>query len=82
MCVIRAGIKKRGSESDNKLYLETECGINRVAIRSTLKPGTVTLTAMCSDLEPAMVQILSHPVKIESRLAPIEWRLTNDKTPA
>jgi len=29
----------------NNFYLDTECGINRVAVRSTLTPGTIMLTA-------------------------------------
>jgi beta-galactosidase len=37
--------------SVNNLWLDTECGINRVAIRSTLTPGAITLTATRDGLE-------------------------------
>src|ERR1035437_890267 len=42
---------------------------NRVAIRSTLTPGTVTLTATRDGLEPAKIQIASKPVEIQDGLA-------------
>jgi beta-galactosidase len=41
----RGGYNSGKINSVNNLYLDTECGINRVAIRSTLTPGTITLTA-------------------------------------
>ena len=41
----RGGYNSGNTNSVNNLYLDTECGINRVAIRSTLTPGTITLTA-------------------------------------
>jgi beta-galactosidase len=54
--------------SINQLYLDTECGINRVAIRSTLTAGTITLTAIREGLEPAKIQIESKPVEIKDGL--------------
>ena len=30
--------------------LDLECGINRVAVRSTLQPGEITVTAKCAAL--------------------------------
>src|SRR5207237_9460191 len=41
----RGGYNSGKINSVNNLWLDTECGINRVAIRSTLKPGAITLTA-------------------------------------
>src|SRR5208283_5681582 len=41
----RGGYNSGITNSVNNLWLDTECGINRVAIRSTLQPGTITLTA-------------------------------------
>ncbi|MGD0651919.1 MAG: DUF4982 domain-containing protein, partial [Verrucomicrobiia bacterium] len=41
----RGGYNSGKTNSINNLYLDTECGINRVFIRSTLKPGAITLTA-------------------------------------
>jgi beta-galactosidase len=43
--------------------LNTECGINRVSIRSTLTPGTISLTASRDGLQPATVQVASSPTK-------------------
>jgi len=67
----RGGYDSGITNSVNNLYLDTECGINRVAIRSTLQPGTITLTATRPGLASATVQIVSHPVKIEDGLAPL-----------
>ena len=60
----RGGYDSGKTNSVNNLYLDTECGINRVAIRSTLTPGTITLTATREGLEPATVNIESKPVEI------------------
>ena len=54
----------RSSNTTNNLYLDTECGINRVAIRSTLTPGTITVTATREGLTPATVKIEAKPVEI------------------
>jgi beta-galactosidase len=58
----RGGYDSGMTNSINKMYLDTECGINRVAIRSTLTPGTITLTASRPGLEPATVNIVSEPM--------------------
>ena len=50
--------------SVNNLWLDTECGIHRVAIRSTLIAGSITLTATRAGLESANLTIQSVPVKI------------------
>jgi beta-galactosidase len=65
----RGGYNSGIPHSVNNLYLNTECGINRVAIRSTLTPGTITLTATRDGLTPATVQIESKPVDIKDGLA-------------
>jgi len=57
----RGGYNSGIVNSVNNLYLDTECGINRVAIRSTPRPGTVTLTATRPGLETASVKIESRP---------------------
>jgi hypothetical protein len=44
---------------NNNLGLDTECGINRVAIRSTATPSKITLTATREYLEPAKVVVES-----------------------
>ena len=66
----RGGYNSGITNSVNNLYLDTECGINRVAIRSTLQPGMVTLTATRQGLEPATVKIESRPVAIKDGLMP------------
>ena len=66
----RGGYNSGITNSVNNLYLNTECGINRVAIRSTLKPGAITLTASRKGLEPATAPIESHPVEIKGGLMP------------
>jgi hypothetical protein len=42
--------------------LPVEGGINRVSIRSTEKPGVITLTATADGLRPARLTIVSHSV--------------------
>jgi beta-galactosidase len=66
--VWRGGFNSRRLNSTNNLYLSTECGINRVAIRSTLTPGTITLTATRPGLAPASVQIPSAATEIAGGL--------------
>ena len=62
----RGGYNSGQVNSVNNLWVDTECGINRVAIRSTLTPGTITLTAQRQGLESFPVKIESKPVKIVS----------------
>jgi beta-galactosidase len=64
----RGGYNSGLTNSVNKLYLETEDGINRVAIRSTFKAGAITLTATRDGLEPASVEIQSQRVEIKDGL--------------
>jgi beta-galactosidase len=58
----RGGYNSGILHSNNNLYLNTECGINRVSIRSTLEPGTITLTATRKGLKPATVEVRSSPI--------------------
>jgi beta-galactosidase len=60
----RGGINSALANSTNNLYLNIECGINRVAIRSTLTPGAITVTATRAGLTAATVKIESKPVEI------------------
>jgi beta-galactosidase len=64
----RGGYNSGKPNSVNNLWLDTECGINRVSIRSTLIPGAITLTATRDGLEPATVKIESQPVAITDGL--------------
>jgi beta-galactosidase len=65
----RGGFCSDQLNTTNNLYLDTECGINRVAIRSTSTAGTITLTATRDGLTPATVQISAHAVDIQDGLS-------------
>ncbi|HKB90899.1 MAG TPA: DUF4982 domain-containing protein, partial [Opitutaceae bacterium] len=66
--VWRGGYNSGKPGSTNNLFLDTECGINRVSIRSTLKPGTITIRVTRNGLEPAMLKLESEPVDIQAGL--------------
>ena len=55
----RGGYNSGKVNSINNLWLDTECGINRVAIRSTRVPGKITLTVRREGLEPASAALES-----------------------
>ncbi|MEY4917696.1 MAG: hypothetical protein RL616_1609, partial [Verrucomicrobiota bacterium] len=55
----RGGYNSGKINSINNLWLDTECGINRVAIRATQTPGKITLTAIRAGLEPATARVES-----------------------
>jgi beta-galactosidase len=57
--VWRGGYNSGKPHSVNNLWLDTECGINRVAIRSTSTPGAVTVVASRSGLESVVLKIES-----------------------
>jgi beta-galactosidase len=65
----RGGYNSGKTNSTNNLYLNTEGGINRVAMRSTLMPGTIRLTAKREGLEPATITFDSKAVAITDGLA-------------
>ena len=60
----RGGYNSGKVNSTNNRFLETECGINRVAIRSLLQAGAVTLTASREGLADVTLQLASLPVEI------------------
>ncbi len=49
--------------------LPVECGVNRILIRSTTKPGTIKLIAHAEGLKPASVQMQSSPVIVSNGLS-------------
>jgi beta-galactosidase len=55
--VWRGGYNSGIVDSTNNKYLSTECGINRLSIRSTLTPGTITLTAKRQGLKSASIEL-------------------------
>ena len=69
--VWRGGVNSAAVDSTNNLHLATECGVNRVSIRSTLTPGTITVTAAREGLQPASLTLQSIPVDMSSGLEPM-----------
>jgi beta-galactosidase len=67
--VWRGGYNSGKTDSTNNLYLNTECGINRISVRSTLSAGTITVTANRPGLKSAQIKIVAKPVKIVDGLA-------------
>jgi beta-galactosidase len=65
----RGGFNAAKLDSTNNLYLNTECGINRVSIRSTRNPGRITVTATREGLQPATISLDSNPVVIKDGLS-------------
>jgi beta-galactosidase len=65
----RGGYNSGKANSINHKFLDLECGINRVAVRSTLQPGTVVVTAKCSGLKSGSVTIPSVPVLLTNGCA-------------
>ena len=65
----RGGYNSGKVDSTNNLYLNTEDGINRVAVRSTLQAGTVTVTASRAGLKPGRVQLVTKPVELVDGLS-------------
>jgi beta-galactosidase len=57
----RGGYNSGKTNSINQSYLDLECGINRVAVRSTLTPGEVTVIATCPGLKSGSVTMSSQP---------------------
>jgi beta-galactosidase len=62
----RGGWNSGKTNSINRPFLDLECGINRVAVRATLQPGTVLISAKCAGLKTASVAMVSSPVNIEN----------------
>ena len=66
--VWRGGFNAAKLNTTNNLYLDTECGINRIAVRSTMTAGKITVTAKREGLTPATMTIQSMPVEIAGGL--------------
>ncbi|MEO7531745.1 MAG: DUF4982 domain-containing protein, partial [Sediminibacterium sp.] len=64
----RGGFNAGKLNTTNNLYLDTECGINRVAVRSTFKPGTISITAKREGLNSATIKIESKYITITNGL--------------
>jgi beta-galactosidase len=68
-CIWRGGYNSGVLNSTNNKYLSTECGINRVAVRATLTPGPIMLTAKRPGLAPATVTVDAVPFDVKSGLS-------------
>ncbi len=64
----RGGYNSGETNTTNNLYLKTECGINRVSVRSTYTAGPITVTASRAGLTPQTITIVSNPVTIHDGL--------------
>ncbi|MGA2851114.1 MAG: sugar-binding domain-containing protein [Terracidiphilus sp.] len=71
----RGGYNSGKIDSTNNLFLNTECGINRVSIRSTLTPGLIEVTASREALKPARVQIVSKRVDLTDGVSTLTFQL-------
>jgi beta-galactosidase len=71
----RGGYNSGKIDSTNNLFLNTECGINRVSIRSTLTPGIIKVTASRDALKPARVQIVSKRVDLADGVSTLTFQL-------
>jgi beta-galactosidase len=65
----RGGLNSAKTNSTNNRFLDTECGINRVAVRSTMTPGTITLTARREGLKTGTITFDSKPVVVKDGLS-------------
>jgi beta-galactosidase len=63
--VWRGGYNSGKAHSINNHYLDLECGINRIAVRSTPGAGVITVTACCGELKPATLTLTSACVMVE-----------------
>jgi beta-galactosidase len=64
--VWRGGYNSGKTNSINNRFLDVECGINRVAIRSTRSAGMMTLSARCGNLKPASITLRSQDVPVQN----------------
>ena len=55
----RGGYNSGKTNSINNQFLDLEAGVNRVAVRSTEKPGAITVTVHGADLKPATIILSS-----------------------
>ena len=58
----RGGYNSGIEHSTNHKYLYLQGGINRVAVRTTMKPGDITVTASTDGLAPASITVTSQAV--------------------
>ena len=59
--ICRGGYNSGKPNTINNLFLDAEAGINRVAIKSLLQEGEVTITATSKGLKPANIELKRNP---------------------
>jgi beta-galactosidase len=62
----RGGYNSGKTNSINNLFLDLECGVNRVSVRSTRTPGAITVRAKCDGLKSGDVSIQSIPYETQA----------------
>lgn len=67
--VWRGGYNSGKTNSINHPFLDLECGINRVAVRSTAEAGDITVAVHGSNLKPATTTIRSGKFAVENGYA-------------
>jgi beta-galactosidase len=65
----RGGYNSGKTNSINNTYLDLESGINRVAVRSTVQPGAIVLSARCDGLASASVTVHSKAIAVENGMS-------------
>jgi beta-galactosidase len=60
----RGGYNSGRTNSINWEYLDLECGINRVAIRSTRQAGDIVVAASCEGLKSSVITLHSKPISV------------------
>ena len=60
----RGGYNSGQANTINNTHLDLECGINRVAVRSTRVSGKITVTASCEGLKAGSIEVASHPFAV------------------
>jgi beta-galactosidase len=66
----RGGVNECTVNSTNNTYINTECGINRVFIRSQTTAGAITLTAKRTGLTDGTATVTSKAVPVVNGLLP------------
>jgi beta-galactosidase len=81
----RGGYNSGKIKSTNNPYLDLECGLNRVSVRSTLEAGAITVTASCEGLKSGSITLDAKSVAITGGSAaalPAMPRVSSPELPA
>jgi len=67
--VWRGGYNSGKTNSINHQFLDLECGINRIAVRSSRTPGTITVRAKCAGLESSSISVEAFAFELPGGLS-------------